>query len=157
MAILLFSRTWELLPSFGMGTPSHLVLPAVVLASVLTGLLTRLTRLEVLEEMSSDYVRTARAKGLPEGKVIRNHVLRNAMNPVVTVIGLQLGNLVSGAIIVEVVFSWPGVGRLLVSALQQSDYPIVQGLIIMFACFFVLINIVVDVFYSVLNPRVIVK
>ncbi|MDE0529526.1 MAG: ABC transporter permease [Truepera sp.] len=154
MAILLFSRTWELLPSFGMGGIDNFILPSLVLGSVLTGLLTRLTRSEVLEEMSADYVRTARAKGLPERLVLWKHILRNALNPVVTVIGLQLGRLLGGTIIVEVVFAWPGIGRLLVLALQQNDYAIVQALIILFAFFFVLINIAVDILYTVLNPRV---
>lgn len=154
MAILLFSRTWELLPSFGMGGIDNFILPSLVLGSVLTGLLTRLTRSEVLEEMSADYVRTARAKGLPERLVLWKHILRNALNPVVTVIGLQLGRLLGGTIIVEVVFAWPGIGRLLVLALQQNDYAIVQTLIILFAFFFVLINIAVDILYTVLNPRV---
>ena len=154
MAILLFSRTWELLPSFGMGGIDNFILPSLVLGSVLTGLLTRLTRSEVLEEMSADYVRTARAKGLPERLVLWKHILRNALNPVVTVIGLQLGRLLGGTIIVEVVFAWPGIGRLLVLALQQNDYAIVQALLILFAFFFVLINIAVDILYTVLNPRV---
>ena len=154
MAILLFSRTWGLLPSFGMGSPMHFILPSVVLASVLIGLVTRLTRSEVLEEMGSDYVRTARAKGLPERLVLWKHILRNAMNPVVTVVGLQLGRLIGGTIIVEVVFSWPGIGRLLVLSLQQNDFAIVQALLIFFAFFFVLVNILVDLLYSVLNPRV---
>jgi len=132
----------------------NLVLPAVTLGSVLIGPIARLTRAAVLEVLGADFVRTARAKGLPESTVIIQHALRNALIPVVTLIGLQAAFLLGGAVVTETIFSWPGVGRLAVGAIVSSDYPTAQGAIMMLAIGFLLINLLVDILYGYLDPRV---
>lgn len=133
---------------------SHLILPAVTLATVPLALITRITRGEVLASMNLDHVRTARSKGLPEGRVIRGHILRNALIPIVTVIGLQLGLLLSGAVLTETIFSLPGLGRLMVDAILARDYPVVQAGALFAATVFVLVNLAVDLCYAVLDPRI---
>ena len=151
---------WGLLPFTGRNGPvwagglPNLVLPAVTLASVLIGPIARLTRTAVLEVLGADFVRTARAKGLPESTVIIQHALRNALIPVVTLIGLQAAFLLGGAVVTETIFSWPGVGRLAVGAIVSSDYPTAQGAIMMLAIGFLLINLLVDILYVYLDPRV---
>lgn len=133
---------------------SHLILPAATLATVPLALITRITRGEVLASMNLDHVRTARSKGLPEGRVIRAHILRNALIPIVTVIGLQLGLLLSGAVLTETIFSLPGLGRLMVDAILARDYPVVQAGALFAATVFVLVNLAVDLCYAVLDPRI---
>lgn len=133
---------------------SHLILPAVTLATVPLALITRITRGEVLASMHLDHVRTARSKGLPEGRVVRAHILRNALIPIVTVIGLQLGLLLSGAVLTETIFSLPGLGRLMVDAILARDYPVVQAGALFAATVFVLVNLAVDLCYAVLDPRI---
>jgi peptide/nickel transport system permease protein len=152
--ILLFSVTLEWLPAGGAGTARHLVLPAVSLGLFGAGVLARQTRSGLLEVLGQDFVRTARAKGLPERLVVAKHALKNALIPVVTVLGDQFGRLLGGAILTETVFSWPGMGRYLVDAISQRDYPAVQGAILLFAAAVVVINLVVDVSYGALDPRV---
>ena len=152
--ILLFSVTLEWLPAGGTGSPRHLVLPAVSLGLFGAGVLARQTRSGMLEVLGQDFVRTARAKGLPERLVVIKHALKNALIPVVTVLGDQFGRLLGGAILTETVFSWPGMGRYLIDAISQRDYPAVQGAILVFAAAVVLINLLVDVSYGVLDPRV---
>jgi peptide/nickel transport system permease protein len=154
MFILLFARTLRLLPSGGAETWQHLILPAVTLALPLIGILTRLVRSGMLDILHEDYVRTAYAKGLAPRAVLIRHALLNMLIPVVTVIGLQLGNLLGGAVIVETVFSWPGVGRLLVDAIGNRDYPLVQAAILFITTGFVMINFLVDLSYGYLDPRV---
>lgn len=132
----------------------HLALPAVTLGAIPLALITRITRSEILSMRSHDHVRTARAKGLSEGKVIVKHVLRNALIPVVTVIGLQLGLLLSGAVLTESIFSLPGLGRLMVNAILARDYPVVQAAALLTAFVFVLVNLVVDLSYAYLDPRI---
>jgi glutathione transport system permease protein len=151
---------WDLLPFTGRtgpvwagGLPS-LVLPALTLGSVLIGPIARITRTAVLEVLGADFVRTARAKGLPESVVIVHHALRNALIPVVTLIGLQAAFLLGGAVVTETMFSWPGVGRLAVGAIVSSDFPVAQGAIMILALAFLLINLLVDVLYVYLDPRV---
>ena len=151
---------WDLLPFTGRtgpvwagGLPS-LVLPALTLGSVLIGPIARITRTAVLEVLGADFVRTARAKGLPESVVIVHHALRNALIPVVTLIGLQAAFLLGGAVVTETMFSWPGVGRLAVGAIVSSDFPVAQGAIMILAMAFLLINLLVDVLYVYLDPRV---
>ncbi len=151
---------WNLLPFTGRtgpvwdgGLPS-LILPALTLGSVLIGPIARLTRTAVLEVLGADFVRTARAKGLRESAVIIHHALRNALIPVVTLVGLQAAFLLGGAVVTETMFSWPGVGRLAVGAITTSDYPTAQGAIMVLALSFLLINLLVDVLYVVLDPRV---
>lgn len=132
---------------------SHLVLPATTLALSMAGFITRIVRAAVLDVLGDDFVRTARMKGLPDGRILRKHVLRNASLPIVTVLGLQFGSLLGGAVITESVFSYPGVGSLLVSAVNQRDYPIVQGASLAIALLFTLVNLAVDLGYLVLDPR----
>ena len=151
---------WALLPFTGRSGPvwdgglANLVLPAVTLGSVLIGPISRITRASVLEVLGADYVRTARAKGLRESVVIVRHALRNALIPVVTLIGLQAAFLLGGAVVTETMFAWPGVGRLAVGAITSSDFPVAQGAIMILALAFLLINLIVDVLYVFLDPRV---
>lgn len=154
MLILVFAVGLGWLPAFGSGTWKHLVLPSVTLSILFIPLLTRLTRSTLLEVMSQDYIRTARAKGLREHSVVIRHALRNALIPVITVIGLQFGALLGGAVITEAVFAWPGVGGLSVQALFNRDYPIVQTTVLVLAVAFALINLVVDISYGFLDPRI---
>jgi peptide/nickel transport system permease protein len=152
--ILVFARGLKVLPSAGSGTWAHLVLPTVTLALPFLAILVRLTRSGLLEVVHEGYVQTARAKGLSEGVVILVHALRNALIPIVTVVGLQFGALLGGTVIVETVFAWPGVGRLLIDSIGRRDYGVVQASILLVATIFVLINLLVDLIYGFLDPRV---
>ena len=154
MLILLFSVNLGWLPTSGRGTVSHLVLPAITLGSVLMALVTRLGRSGMLDVMGDDYVRTARAKGLPERTVIVSHTLRNILIPLVTVIGLQLGALFGGAVISESIFAWPGVGRLALQAINARDYPLVQASVLVISVVYVFLNLAVDLLYVYLDPRI---
>jgi ABC-type dipeptide/oligopeptide/nickel transport system permease component len=154
IAILLFSIRLGWLPVSGAGSPAHLVLPALTMGSALAAILTRMVRTAMLEELGQDYVRTARAKGLPERAVLYRHALRNALIPIVTLVGLQFGALLAGAIVTETIFSWPGVGRLTVSAISNRDYPLVQGCILAIGMTYILVNLLTDVMYAALNPRI---
>jgi ABC-type dipeptide/oligopeptide/nickel transport system permease component len=152
--ILFFAIGLGLLPVSGSGTVAHLVLPAVTMGSALAAILTRMVRTSMLEELGQDYIRTARAKGLSERKVVYRHALRNAMLPVLTVVGLQFGALLAGAIVTETIFSWPGIGRLTVQAIGNRDYYLVQGCILAIGLTYVLVNFLTDLLYSVANPRI---
>ena len=154
LLIIVFAVQLRLLPVAGRGTMRHLVLPAVTLGFALAAPLTRLTRSSMLEVLGEDFVRTARAKGLHERAVIVRHALRNALIPVVTVAGMSFGHLLSGAVIVETLFAWPGVGKLVVDSIFDRDYPPVQGYVLFMGTVFVLINLVVDLLYVWLDPRV---
>jgi ABC-type dipeptide/oligopeptide/nickel transport system permease component len=132
----------------------YLILPAFALGTSIMALITRLTRSSLLEVLGRDYVRTARAKGVIGFWVVYRHALRNALLPVITIIGVQFGALLGGAIVIEVVFAWPGVGRLIVNAISQRDFPVVQGSVLMLAVIFALVNLIVDLSYSLLNPRI---
>ena len=154
LAILVFSYYVRWFPSFGSGTWKHLVLPGFTLGLFSAGLVMRLTRSAMLNVLSEDYVRTARAKGLSERTTLYVHALRNASIPVVTVIGLQLGGLLSGTVLTETVFSYPGIGRLLARSIFERDYPVVQGLILLIAMIYVAVNLLVDVVYSLIDPRI---
>jgi peptide/nickel transport system permease protein len=154
MLILVFARGLQLLPSGGADTWQHLVLPTITLALPLVGILTRLIRSGLLDVLLDDYIRTARAKGLTSRTVMVRHALLNMLIPVITVIGLQLGTLLGGAVIVESVFAWPGVGRLLVDGIGNRDYPLVQAAILVITTAFVVINLLVDVSYGYLDPRI---
>lgn len=133
---------------------AHMVLPAMVLGTIPLAVIVRMTRSSMLEVLGEDYIRTARAKGLTRMRVIIIHALRNAMLPVVTVIGLQVGTLLAGAILTETIFSWPGLGRWLIDALQRRDYPVVQGGVLLVATMIILVNLLVDLLYGVVNPRI---
>ena len=154
LLILLFSVRLEWLPAGGSGTLRHLVLPALSLGLFGAGVLARQTRSGMLEVLGQDFVRTARAKGLPERVVVVKHALKNALIPVVTVLGDQFGRLLGGAILTETVFAWPGMGRYLIESISQRDYPAVQGAILVFAAAVVVINLLVDLSYGMLDPRV---
>lgn len=132
----------------------HLVLPVIALSSYSTAIIARMTRSTMLEVLNKDYIRTAKSKGLNETKVIKGHALRNALIPVSTVIGLQLGSLLGGAVLTETVFSWPGIGNYIVDSILKSDIPVVQGAVIMMAIIFVLVNLFVDVLYAFIDPRI---
>jgi ABC-type dipeptide/oligopeptide/nickel transport system permease component len=152
--ILLFAIKAGWLPVSGAGSFANLVLPALTMGSALAAILTRMVRTSMLEELSQDYIRTARAKGLPERQVVYGHALRNAMIPVLTVLGLQFGALLAGAIVTEKIFSWPGIGRLTVDAISSRDYFLVQGCILAIGLTYVAVNFLTDVLYSVANPRI---
>jgi ABC-type dipeptide/oligopeptide/nickel transport system permease component len=157
--ILVFSIQIGWLPVSGAGTGGlssfllHLVLPAVTLGLSLAAILTRMVRTSMLEELNQDYIRTARAKGISETAVVYRHALRNAIIPVLTVFGLQFGNLLAGAIVTETIFSWPGIGRLTLSAISNRDYALVQGCILAVGLTYVAVNLLTDVAYTVANPR----
>jgi peptide/nickel transport system permease protein len=152
--ILFFAIKLGLLPVSGSGTLEHLILPAITMGGALAAILTRMVRTSMLEELGQDYIRTARAKGLSERAVVYKHALRNAMIPIVTVLGLQFGALLAGAIVTETIFSWPGIGRMTISAISSRDYYLVQGCILFIGLTYVLVNTMTDVMYSVLNPRI---
>jgi len=132
----------------------HMILPAIVLGTIPLAVIVRMTRSSMLEVLGEDYIRTARAKGVSRMRVIVVHALRNALLPVVTVIGLQVGTMLAGAILTETIFSWPGLGRWLMDALQRRDYPVVQGGVLLVACMIIFVNLLVDVIYGVVNPRI---
>ena len=154
LAILYFSVQLGWFPVAGRGTFSHLVLPAVTLGASSMAIVARMTRSSMLEVLSQDYIRTARAKGLKSNAVVLKHAFRNALVPVVTIIGLQFGQLMAGAVLTERVFTWPGIGRLLVDSIDARDYPVVQGAVLLIAVSFIAINIVVDVVYAIVDPRI---
>ncbi|GAA5338087.1 ABC transporter permease [Thermus scotoductus] len=154
LAILIFSVELGWFPVAGKGTLAHLVLPAITLGVNATALLARMTRGALLEVLSQDYIRTARAKGLAERVVIFKHALRNALIPVVTVAGLEFGSLLAGAVITETIFAWPGLGQLLVGSILARDYPVVQGAVLLVATTFILVNLLVDLLYAWIDPRV---
>ena len=152
--ILFFAIKLGWLPVSGTGTLAHLVLPAITMGGALAAILTRMVRTSMLEELAQDYIRTARAKGLPERTVVYRHALRNAMIPIITVIGLQFGALLAGAIVTETIFSWPGIGRLTISAISNRDYYLVQGCILAIGLTYVAVNFLTDLLYSAINPRI---
>ena len=162
LLILYFGLQLKLLPIFGIGRLSnglwdviaHLILPAITLGTSMAGLLTRLTRSTLLDVLSLDYVRTARAKGLREAGVIYKHAFRNVLIPIVTVAGLQFGALLGGSMIVETIFAWPGMGRLAIQAIQQRDFPVIQGTTLVFAASFMLVILLVDILYVFIDPRI---
>src|ERR1700674_2069842 len=152
--ILIFSVILGWLPVSGRGGISHLILPSITLGAALAAILTRMVRTSVIEELSSDYVRTARAKGLSNSAVLFRHAFRNALIPILTILGLQFGTLLAGTIVTESIFSWPGVGRLAVQAIQARDYPLLQGCILLIAVSYVLVNLFTDMIYALVDPRV---
>lgn len=182
MLIILFAGIWHVLPSGGRIDPlmapksgtglflidtllqgntkafvdslRHIILPALALSMYSMAIICRMTRSSMLETLGEDYVRTARAKGLPKGTVTRKHALRNAMLPVTTVIGLQFGSLLGGAMLTETVFAWPGIGKYIVECILKSDFPVVQGSVMLIGVIFVVINLVVDLIYARLDPRI---
>ena len=154
LLILVFSIALGLLPVSGRGGPTSFVLPAATMGVALAAILTRMVRGAMLEELSSDYVRTARAKGLSTRGVLFRHAFRNALIPIITILALQFGTLLAGAIVTESIFAWPGLGRLTVQAISARDYPLLQGCILVIAVSYVLVNLLTDLLYAVVDPRV---
>ena len=154
LLMLVFALELGWLPASGRGTWQHLVLPAVTVGVSSAAFIARITRGAVLETLAQDYVRTAHAKGLAARRVIVRHALRNALLPIVTVVGLQLGGLLGGAVLTETVFAWPGVGRMLVDAIVARDLPLVQGAVLVVSVLFILVNLAVDLSYAAINPKV---
>jgi peptide/nickel transport system permease protein len=154
MLILFLSVRLRVLPSSGADTWQHLVLPALTLASLSMAGITRMTRLAFLEELDREYVRTARAKGLPRPRIVIAHLLRNAAIPILTLVSLDIANLLGGAVVTETIFAWPGVGRLAIEAIQARDYPVVQAVVLVGTGAFVISSILADLLYSVVDPRI---
>ncbi len=154
MLVVLFSVILHWLPAGGTGGVQHVILPSVTLALFVIAFIARMTRASMLETLGQDYIITARSKGLREKVVIVRHALQNALIPIITVIGLQFGTLLGGAILTETVFAWPGMGRLIVDSILGRDYPMIQGAILIFGLLYVLINLVVDLLYVLVDPRI---
>jgi len=154
MLILVFSIYLDLLPVNERGGLEHLILPSLTLGTSLASILARITRSSVVETLQAEYIRTARSKGISELRILFRHALRNALIPIVTVIGLQVGVLLSGAIITEAIFDWPGLGNLLISAINSRNYPLVQGCVLFIAGSYVMVNLVIDLLYAYLDPRI---
>lgn len=154
LLILFFGVRLGWFPTYGFGSPKHIVLPAFTLAAGMAAVLMRLQRASLLDVLTKNYIRTAKSKGLSEISVIARHALRNTLIPVVTVIGIQLAHLLSGVVIIEQIFAWPGIGHFLIDAINAKDYPVIQGFVLMIAFFFVLTNLAVDILYVLIDPRV---
>lgn len=152
--ILVFSVTLHLLPTSGAGTAAQLVLPAVTLSTYITALIARLTRSAMIDVLGQDYIRTGRSKGLTERRILLIHALKNASIPVATVLALQFGNMIGGAVITETVFAWPGIGTLALNAVTNRDYPVLQGVVLLSALAFLAINVCMDIVYVYLDPRI---
>jgi peptide/nickel transport system permease protein len=154
LLIAFFGVRLRWLPVYGSGSLAHFVLPAVSLSTIIMGRLARLVRSSMLEVLGQDYVRTARAKGLGESRVLVVHALKNASIPIVTLLGLQFAQLLGGAVVTETIFAWPGIGRLVVEAIFNRDFPVVQGVVLVVSLIFVAVNVLVDLCYAVLDPRI---
>ncbi len=154
MLVVVFAVVLRWLPAGGTGSWQHVVLPSVTLASFVVAFIARMTRSTMLETLSMDYISTARSKGLKEEVVVIKHALKNALIPIVTVVGLQFGLLLGGAVLTETVFAWPGIGRLIVDSILARDYPVIQGTILIFGLLYILVNLAVDILYVVIDPRI---
>jgi peptide/nickel transport system permease protein len=154
LLMILFSLKLRWLPLTGRGGFSHLILPALTLGTALAAILARMLRQSLIQVRESDFMRTAIGKGLSANGALMRHGLRNALTPVVTILGLQLGGLLTGSIITEVIFSWPGLGRLLITAISARDYPLVEGCVLTFALTYVVVNMLIDVVYGLIDPRI---
>ena len=153
LLMYLFSIKLQWLPPFGYGSVKHLILPAITLGAPLAALITRMTRSGMVDVLQEDYILAMRAKGVPEKKINFRYALKNVLTPVVTIVGIQIGTFLGGAVVTETIFGWPGVGRLAVSAIMSRDFPLVQGIILIVSALFVLINTVVDILYTFIDPR----
>lgn len=154
LLILVVSLRWRLLPTGGYGGIQHLILPAISLGAYYMSAVTRLVRASLIEAFEQDYVRTARAKGLSEWRIVVRHALRNALIPIITVQAMYFASLLGGALVTEIIFAWPGIGRLAVQAIQNRDFPLVQAVVLLASSVFVLTNLAVDIAYALLNPRI---
>ena len=154
LLIIVFSLKLGWFPVSGRGSLAHVVLPAITLGTAMAAILTRMTRASMLDVIQSDYITTARAKGVRESLVVLKHAFRNALIPVVTIVGLQIGGLLAGSIITETIFAWPGIGRLTIQAINARDYPLVQGCVLIIALGYVLVNFATDLLYGLIDPRI---
>jgi ABC-type dipeptide/oligopeptide/nickel transport system permease component len=154
MLVVIFSVVLHWLPAGGTGSWKHIILPSFTLAAFVVAFITRMTRASMIEALSQDYTTTARSKGLEEKVVIVKHALKNALIPIITVVGLQFGLLLGGAVLTETVFAWPGIGRLIVDSILGRDYPVIQGTILIFGLLYILVNLVVDMIYAFIDPRI---
>ena len=154
LLIILFSLQLGWLPVSGRGGISHLILPAITIGTAMAAILTRMIRSSLLDVLDEDYITTAKAKGLPYKRVILKHALKNALIPVITIVGLQIGALLTGSIITEMIFAWPGLGRLTIQAIYTRDYPLVQGCVLVIAMSYVLVNLLTDIVYTFIDPRI---
>ena len=154
LLVMIFSVAWDVLPSGGWGSPSHAVLPALALSLLPMAFIARITRSSVIEVLEEDYVRTARSKGMPPLVVHYRHVLRNALVPIITIIGAEAGALITGSFIIETVFSVPGIGRLFVQGIAQRDYGLITGMVLFYATVMTLVNLVTDLLYAAVDPRI---
>lgn len=154
LLMIVFSLDLGWLPLTGRGGLAHLILPALTLGTALSAILARMLRQSLVEVIDSDYMRTARAKGLSPARALIRHGLRNALTPVVTLLGLEAGALLTGSIVTEIIFSWPGLGRMMITAINNRDYPLVQGCVLAFALSYVVVNLLTDLLYSAIDPRV---
>ena len=154
MLVIVFSIMLKWLPAGGTGSWQHVVLPSITLAAFVVAFIARMTRSTMMEVLSQDYTTTARSKGLKEQVVVIKHAFRNALIPIITVVGLQFGLLLGGAVLTETVFAWPGLGRLIVDSILARDYPVIQGAILVFGLLYILVNLVVDVMYAFVDPRI---
>lgn len=154
MLMVIFSITLQWLPAGGTGSWKHMILPSFTLAAFVVAFITRMTRASMIEALSQDYTTTARSKGLKEQVVIVKHALKNALIPIITVVGLQFGLLLGGAVLTETVFAWPGLGRLIVESILARDYPVIQGAILIFGLLYILVNLAVDLLYAYIDPRI---
>lgn len=154
MLVVVFAVWLHWLPAGGIGTWKHVILPSLTLASFVVAFIARMTRSTMLEVLSQDYTTTARSKGLKEKVVVVKHAFRNALIPIITVVGLQFGMLLGGAVLTETVFAWPGLGRLIVDSIRARDYPMIQGAILVFGLLYILVNLAVDIIYAYVDPRI---
>lgn len=154
MLMVVFSIILKWLPAGGTGSWQHVILPSITLAAFVVAFIARMTRSTMLETLSQDYTTTARSKGLKERVVVIKHALKNAMIPIITVVGLQFGLLLGGAVLTETVFAWPGLGRLIVDSILARDYPVIQGAILIFGLLYIMVNLVVDLIYALVDPRI---
>jgi peptide/nickel transport system permease protein len=154
MLVVIFSVMLHWLPAGGTGSWEHVILPSITLAAFVVAFIARMTRSSMLEVLSQDYTTTARSKGLKEQVVVVKHALKNALIPIITVVGLQFGMLLGGAVLTETVFAWPGLGRLIVDSILARDYPVIQGAILIFALLYILVNLIVDLIYAFVDPRI---
>ncbi len=154
MLVVVFSVILKWLPAGGTGSWQHVILPSVTLAAFVVAFISRMTRSAMLETLAQDYTTTARSKGLKERVVVIKHALKNALIPIITVVGLQFGLLLGGAVLTETVFAWPGLGRLIVDSILARDYPVIQGAILIFGLLYIMVNLVVDLIYALVDPRI---
>jgi len=154
MLILVFGVYLNVLPTFGHGTPGHLILPMIAIGVSMAGITARLTRSSMIDVLNQEYIKTAKAKGLKKRYIIYKHAMRNALIPIITIAGLQFGYVLEGTVIIETIFAWPGIGRLLINSIYSRDFPVIQGCVLYMVVIFCVVNLLIDIAYTYLNPKV---